>query len=49
MGLRVGLAAVFLWPIMLRQGHYPAFRQHWRPIMLAGVIIRQLLGEIESA
>jgi drug/metabolite transporter (DMT)-like permease len=37
-GLRVALAAVFLWPIMLRQGHLPAFRQHWRPIMLAGVI-----------
>ncbi|CAN7421166.1 EamA family transporter [Acidovorax sp. LjRoot74] len=37
-GLRVGLAAVFLWPIMLRQGHYPALRQHWRPIMLAGII-----------
>ena len=27
-GLRVGLAAAFLWPIMLRQGDYPAFRQH---------------------
>lgn len=37
-GLRVALAAAFLWPIMLRQGHLPAFRQHWRPIMLAGVI-----------
>ena len=37
-GLRVALATVFLWPIMLRQGHWPAFRQHWRPIMLAGVI-----------
>lgn len=37
-GLRVALATVFLWPIMLRQGHLGAFRQHWRPIMLAGVI-----------
>lgn len=37
-GLRVALAALFLWPIMMRQGHLPAFRQHWRPIMLAGII-----------
>ena len=37
-GLRVGLAALFLWPLLLRQGHYPAFRRHWRPILLAGVI-----------
>lgn len=37
-GLRVGFAALFLWPIMLRGGHLPAFRQHWRPIMIAGVI-----------
>jgi len=37
-GLRVALATVFLWPIMLRQGHWPALRQHWRPILFAGVI-----------
>lgn len=37
-GLRVALATVFLWPLMLRQGHWPALRQHWRPILLAGVI-----------
>ncbi|MFN4118246.1 DMT family transporter [Acidovorax sp.] len=37
-GLRVALATVFLWPIMLRQGHFAAFKAHWRPIMLAGVI-----------
>ena len=37
-GLRVGLATLVLWPIMLRQGHWPALRQHWRPIMLAGII-----------
>ena len=37
-GLRVALATVFLWPIMLHQGHWPALRRHWRPIMLAGVI-----------
>ncbi|KRD18371.1 hypothetical protein ASE39_08900 [Acidovorax sp. Root267] len=37
-GLRVALATVFLWPIMLRHGHWPALRQHWRPILFAGVI-----------
>jgi len=37
-GLRVALATVFLWPIMLRQGHWPALRAHWRPILFAGVI-----------
>lgn len=37
-GLRVTLATLFLWPILLRQGHWPALRQHWRPIMLAGII-----------
>ncbi len=37
-GLRVALATVFLWPILLRQGHWPALRQHWRPILFAGVI-----------
>ena len=37
-GLRVALATVFLWPIMLRQGHGGALRQHWRPILFAGVI-----------
>jgi len=37
-GLRVGLATMFLWPIMMRQGHLPALRAHWRPIMLAGIL-----------
>ena len=37
-GLRVALATVFLWPILLRHGQWPALRQHWRPILLAGVI-----------
>ena len=37
-GLRVALATLFLWPILLRQGHWPAFRRHWRPIMAAGLI-----------
>ena len=37
-GLRVALAAAFLWPIMVRQGHSVALRRHWRPILLAGVL-----------
>lgn len=37
-GLRVALATAFLWPIMVRQGHWPALRAHWRPILLAGLI-----------
>lgn len=37
-GLRVTLATVFLWPILLRQGQWPALRQHWRPILIAGLI-----------
>ncbi|SFE78529.1 DMT family transporter [Paracidovorax wautersii] len=37
-GLRTGLAAVFLWPLLMRQGQWPALRQHWKPILLSGVI-----------
>lgn len=39
-GLRVALATVFLWPLLVRQGQWPALRRHWRPILLAGVIDR---------
>lgn len=37
-GLRVSLATLFLWPIMAMRGQWPALRQHWRPILLAGVV-----------
>ncbi len=37
-GLRVGLATVFLWPLLLHQGQWPALRQHWKPILLGGLI-----------
>ena len=37
-GLRVALATALLWPVLLRQGQWPALRQHWRPILLAGVV-----------
>lgn len=37
-GLRVALATLFLWPILVQQGQWPALRQHWRPVLLAGLI-----------
>lgn len=37
-GLRVGMATVFLMPLMLARGHGPALRQHMGPVLLAGVI-----------
>lgn len=37
-GLRVGLATVFLWPLLLHQGQWPALRQHWKPILLGGLL-----------
>lgn len=37
-GLRVTLATLFLWPILLRHGQWPALRRHWKPILLAGLI-----------
>lgn len=37
-GLRVALATVFLWPVLLHQGQWPDLRTHWRAILLSGVI-----------
>ena len=37
-GLRVSLASVFLLPILWHQGQWPVLRQHWKAILLAGVI-----------
>ncbi|NMM77962.1 DMT family transporter [Acidovorax sp. SRB_24] len=37
-GLRVALATVFLWPILVHQGQWPALRAHWKAILLAGLI-----------
>ena len=37
-GLRVALATVFLWPLLLHQGQWPVLRQHWRPILFGGLI-----------
>ncbi|MGL4808188.1 MAG: DMT family transporter, partial [Giesbergeria sp.] len=37
-GMRVGLATVFLWPILLHQSQWPALRRHWRPVLLSGLL-----------
>ena len=37
-GLRVGLAALFLLPILLLRGHGPALRAHWRPALFVGLL-----------
>ncbi|MCB1979342.1 MAG: DMT family transporter [Burkholderiaceae bacterium] len=37
-GLRVALATVFLWPILVQQGQWPALRTHWRAVLLGGLI-----------
>jgi drug/metabolite transporter (DMT)-like permease len=36
-GLRVGIAALFLLPILLVRGHGPALRQHWKMSMVIGI------------
>ncbi|AVP57816.1 DMT family transporter [Pulveribacter suum] len=37
-GLRVMLAALFLLPLLVQRGEWPALRRHWRVVLLAGVI-----------
>ena len=37
-GLRVGLAALFLLPILLLRGHGPALRAYWRPALFVGLL-----------
>ena len=37
-GVRVTLAALFLFPIMVQRGHWPALRDNWPRVLLAGVI-----------
>ncbi len=36
--LRVGIAAIFLWPILHLRGQSPLLRQHWRPVLFVGVL-----------
>lgn len=37
-GVRVGVAALFLVPLLLFSGQWPALRQHWKKILFAGLI-----------
>ncbi|QTD46640.1 DMT family transporter [Ottowia testudinis] len=37
-GVRVTIAALALLPVMLSRGLWPQLRQHWRPVMVCGLI-----------
>ncbi|WOP14646.1 DMT family transporter [Ottowia sp. SB7-C50] len=37
-GVRVVIASLALLPVMLSRGLWPQFRQHWKPVMLCGLI-----------
>ena len=36
--VRVGIAALFLLPLMLARGHWAALRRHWLPIFICGLL-----------
>ena len=36
--VRVTVATVFLLPMMLAHGQWPALRRHWRPVLLCGLL-----------
>lgn len=36
--VRVGIASLFLTPLLLIKGHGPALRQHWKPIFFVGLL-----------
>jgi drug/metabolite transporter (DMT)-like permease len=36
--LRVTIASVFLLPLLVVKGHWPALRQHWRPVFFVGLL-----------
>ena len=37
-GLRVAIASLVLLPVMLSRGLWPQLRQHWKPVMICGLI-----------
>ena len=37
-GVRVAIAALALLPVMLSRGLWPQLRQHWKPVMVCGLI-----------
>lgn len=36
--LRVGIASLFLLPLLVAKGHWPALRAHWKPVLFVGVL-----------
>lgn len=36
--LRVAVATLFLLPLLVAKGHWPALRQHWRPVFFVGLL-----------
>ena len=36
--LRVGIASLFLLPLLVTKGHWPALRAHWKPVLFVGVL-----------
>lgn len=36
--MRVVIATVFLWPLLLLRGHGPQLRQHWKPVFTIGLL-----------
>lgn len=36
--LRVAIASLFLWPLLRLRGHTGLLRQHWKPVLLVGVL-----------
>jgi drug/metabolite transporter (DMT)-like permease len=36
--LRVGIASLFLLPLLAAKGHWPALRAHWKPVLFVGVL-----------
>ena len=37
-GIRVGMAALFLIPVMLWRAEWPALCKHWKPVLFSGII-----------
>jgi drug/metabolite transporter (DMT)-like permease len=36
--LRVAIASLFLLPLLVAKGHWPALRAHWKPVLFVGVL-----------
>ena len=36
--VRVAVASLFLLPLLIARGHWPALRRHWRPVLFCGLL-----------